>query len=87
MRFFGGSLESWLDKDTETISMLVKCMDAIKAGEMLDQITVTNFPQLKKQAKQSMHDDLVKRTRVFHQEQKALTTKELAQLLGGSLGG
>lgn len=85
VRFFGQSVEYWMDKDCFEIADMVKIMEMIEAREMQNNILVASFPQMKKNEREKVSRKLEKQA-TQSVEKRAIQLSDLAGILGGYSG-
>jgi hypothetical protein len=85
MRFYGLSLEQIYGMENEAVMMLFSALIALEAQENLTNLRVQDWPNIKKEARSKLFKDLNKLANpsIVKEEQKALTTEDLAALLNG----
>jgi hypothetical protein len=81
MRFYGQSLEYWMNKDTAEISEAVRALEALEAREDLRMLTVNNFSYLKKQDQKRISSELKSASDPTPKERKPLSMAELAKVI------
>jgi hypothetical protein len=85
MRFYGLSLDQVYGMENEAVMMLFGALIALEAQENLTHLRVQDWPNMKKEARTKLFKDLNKLANpsIVNEEQKALTTEDLAALLNG----
>ena len=85
VRFFGQSVEYWMNRDCHEIADLIKIMEMIEAREIQNNILVASFPQMKKNEREKVSRRLEKQA-TQSVEKRAIQLSDLASILGGHDG-
>lgn len=65
---------------------LWECITMIEAQEQLKNLSALDWPNMKKESRNKMHRDLMKKAYPFSKQKKSITASDLAKMLGGSNG-
>lgn len=84
VRFYNGlSLEYFRELQTPDFHMMAQSMEILEAKEMLNALTVSSFPNLKKETKEEIRGNISKIANKLERENaKELSGDEIASKLG-----
>ena len=85
LRFYGIQPSEAFELDHHTVNQLMLAMPTLEAQEAISDLRVQDWPGMKKEARSKMFRDLNKLANptILREEEKPLTTADLAALLNG----
>ena len=88
LRFYNGAftLESLKKINVRDFRNYLKAVEILESKEMLDKMTISDFPHIKKERRSSIHSKLKRKMRQEDNLMVLQSTEQIAKVIGGLNG-